>query len=342
MDSLYVGIDVGKKFCQIFAFSEAGEVFEERIGTLDADAWPKVFGTWTRTFSLRACFEAGPHYEWMYDLLKPFCQEVVMIDPAQFGIISKSQKKTDKNDARKLAEGLRRGDLPVVYVPPQPSRANRRLVSFVHWHSRQMAGVKIRIRGLLMTYRLECPHSDVLSARAAQWFATAQLDEQGRLFLEMLLEQARLLETQRKKLDAQLPGRLAQYGDVAKRLDGIPGFGPLVTLAVLSAIVDVGRFRQAKDLCGYFGTCGRVFQSGQTLRLGNLTKRGNKTVRWLLSQALRVLHRKDAKARKRYERLKRRKKRGVARAAQVNWLVRIVFYMLKNKEDYRLGGGKAA
>ena len=48
---------------------------------------------------------------WLYDLLKEYCGEVVVIDPAQFAIISKSQRKTDKIDAQKLAEGLRRGDL---------------------------------------------------------------------------------------------------------------------------------------------------------------------------------------------------------------------------------------
>src|SRR5207247_2944646 len=130
--------------------------------------------------------------------------------PAQFGIISKSQKKTDKIDARKLAEGLRRGDLPDVFVPTPQARADRRLVSFIHWHSRRLASTKMRIRGLLMTYRLACPHVDVLSACARKWFtdvAAPRLDEQGRLFLEMLLLEGQMLQTQRVKLNRELAPR---------------------------------------------------------------------------------------------------------------------------------------
>ena len=78
-----------------------------------------------------------------------------------------------------------------------------------------------------------------------------------------------------------------------------------------------------------------MFQSGETLRLGALTKRGNVHVRWLLSQALQHLHRKDGRARKRYMKLKRKKPTGVARGAQVRWLSEIIWWMLTRNEQFR-------
>lgn len=339
MRILYVGIDVGKRFCQLFAFTEAGEVFEERIGTLDEEIWVRLFEGWSREFEVRSCFEAGAHYEWMYDFLRQYCSEVAMIDPAQFGVISKSQKKTDKIDARKLAEGLRRGDLPCVFVPEKEVRGDRRLVSFVHAHSRRTASLKTRLRSLLMTYRLSCPCSDVASRKAQKWFeeeGKPRMDEQGRLFAEMTLQELRLLEVQRKRLDGMFPERLRRYGTLDGILDSVPGFGPLVRLCLLSSIAVVERFPRAKSLSAYFGTCGRVYQSGDKVHLGQLTKRGNRSVRWLLSQALGSLHRADARARARYMRLRRRKRVGVARAAQVNWLIRIVFHLLNRQEPYRV------
>ena len=110
----------------------------------------------------------------------------------------------------------------------------------------------------------------------------------------------------------------------------------LTILAVLSSIAGVARFSRPEQLSSYWGVCSSVYQSGATLRLGSLTRRGNVHVRWLLSQALQHLHRKDARARKRYLKLKRKKPRGVARAAQVRWLTQIIWHLLKKDEPYRI------
>ncbi len=343
MGILYVGIDVGNKNSQLFGFTEAGEAAEERIPTLSDWAWGGMFGQWSKRFEVRACFEAGPHYEWLYDLLRESCAQVVMVDPGSFKVICKSQKKTDKTDARKLAEGLRRGDLPAVYVPEKRIRADRRLTHFLRWHSQKLAGIKGRMRSLLVTYRLACPKRDLLGKEAQAWLeqqGREGMDEQGRILLEVLLDEARNVQRHHKKLSALLPERLKAYGEEGEIVDSIPGFGPLVSLAVLSAIACIGRFKQPKELASYFGVCGRVFQSGDTLRLGSITKRGNKTVRWLLSQALTHVHRKDPKARMRYQRLKRKKHKGVARGAQVRWLTNIIWHLLTSHQEYRIACAK--
>ena len=122
----------------------------------------------------------------------------------------------------------------------------------------------------------------------------------------------------------------------------IPGFVPLTTLAVLSAVVEIKRFDAADKLASYVGACRNVHQSGQTLRLGAMTKRGNVHVRWLLSQALMHLHRKDPRARKRYQKLRRKKASGVARGAQVRWLATVLWHVWSKRSEYRLGGKSAA
>jgi transposase len=340
MEIVYVGVDMGNRNSQVYGFTEHGEeVVETRIPTLELAGWESLFGGLSKRFEVHVAYEACPHYEWLHEVLSKYSRKVVMVNPAAFGVISKSQKKTDKYDARKLAQGLRRGDLPDVYVPPPQSRADRRLVSFVHWHSRQVANKKTRLRSALLSYRLDCPCHDISSAKARAWFereALPRMDEQGQMIVKMLLDELTLLEEQRGKLDAEVNKRLPHYGRDAEVLRSVPGFGPLTVLALISMIVEIGRFEDGTKLSAYFGTCGRVHQSGDTLRLGPLTKRGNKTVRWLLSQALCQLHRVDGRARQRYLKKKRSKRTGVARGAQVNWLVKIVFQLLKKKETYRM------
>jgi len=338
MKNLYLGIDWGKKFSHLFGFDEDGVVvIQGRVETLDVAAWRRVLKS-QPAYSIRAVFEIGAHYDWLYDLLKEYCEEVSVIDPAQFAIISRSQRKTDKIDAQKLAEGLRRGDLPLVHVPDKQTRADRRLVAFTHGHSQQSSRVKGKIRSLLLAHQLECPFTNVTGVKSIEWLnehAVPKLDPQAQMFLRMLLEQVELLQKQRKELDKQVAERAKTYED-AEILDSIPGLGSLGILAVLSCIAGIGRFKRPEQLSSYFGTCGAVFQSGSRLVLGHLTRRGNVHVRWLLSQALQHLHRKDPRARKRYLKLKRKKPRGVARAAQVRWLTQIIWRLLAEKQHYRI------
>jgi transposase len=340
MEIVYVGVDVGNTNSEVYGFTEQGEeVVEVGVNTLDLNSWVSLFGELSQQYEVRVAYECCPHYEWLHEVLAYYCRKVVMVNPAAFGVISSSQKKTDKYDARKLAHGVRRGDLPDVFVPPAQARADRRLVSFIHWHSRRVSGYKTRLRSALLSYRLACPCHDISSGKARAWFeseALPRMDEQGRTIVRMLLDDLALLEQQRAQLDAEVVKRLAHYGRDAEVLRSVPGFGPLTVLALISMIVDIGRFEDGTKLSAYFGTCGRVHQSGKTLRLGPITKRGNKTVRWLLSQALCQLHRADPRARKRYLKMKKKKRTGVARGAQVNWLVRIVYQLLKKKEAYRM------
>jgi transposase len=344
MGILHVGIDWGNRNSELFGLTEDGEVLGARIASLDEGAWRETLEGWSQRFEIHAAFEAGPQYEWLHDLLGEYCVQVTMVDPMQFAMITRSMKKTDRTDAQRLAEGVRRGDLPKVEVPEKRMRRDRRLVRFVHWHSRRMGSVKGRLRSLLVTYRLESPWKDVLGKSGRRWLedvAKPRMDDQGRLIVDMLVEQAGILAAQRAKLDAEVVERLKGYdAEEVRILDSVPGFGPLTILALLCMIAGIQRFPRAKELASYFGVCGRVYQSGQTLRLGAMTKRGNATVRWLLSQALTGLHRCDPRARKRYLRLRRKKPVGVARGAQVRWLVSIVWHLLTKREAYRIGGTK--
>jgi len=340
MEDCYLGIDLGNTKSVFYLMSNSGQKRDAgSLPTLSEFAWRTLLEP-LRGERLHACFEASPHYDWRYDLLAQFCSEVVMVNPADFAVISRSQRKTDKIDAQKLAEGLRRGDLPAVYVPEKRVREDRRLVSFVHWHSQQLASVKHKIRSLLLGARLKCPAADVMSIKGQAWLereALSRLAKQESMLLRMLLNQARQLAAQRKELDEEVRKRVPRYKQ-ADVVESIPGFGPLVSLAVLSAVAEITRFRQPGQLASYFGTCGSVHQSGESLRLGALTKRGNVHVRWLLSQALRTLHCKDPRVRQRYLKLKRKKPRGVARAAQVRWLSNLVWWLMTKNEPYRRGG----
>jgi len=158
MRNLYMGIDVGKKFCWICVLNEEYEcVYFERVATLQEAAWREMLGLF-EGHEVHAAFEIGAHYEWMFDLLSACCAKVEVVNTARFALISQSQKKTDKVDAEKLAQGLWRGDLPLVYVPEKWVRKDRRLVAHIHALTQSLTSVKApseRLRALQR--RMNCP-----------------------------------------------------------------------------------------------------------------------------------------------------------------------------------------
>ena len=340
MGNVYMGIDVGKKLCLICVLNEEGEcVYFGEVETLSESAWREMLGLF-EGHEIHAAFEVGPHYEWMFDLLMEYCVQVEVVNTGKFVVICQSQKKTDAIDAQKLAEGIWRDDLPSVFVPEKWMRKDRRLVAHVHSLTQSMTSLKARIRNMLYTAKLSCPQTDLLGRGAQTWLkdrALPALDEQDRLLMGQLLAQLNLLAAQHEALDKMVAERVRAYADV-ELAQSIPGFGKLVTLALLSAIGQIGRFAGPHELSSYFGVCGKVDRSGEMLRLGPITKRGNKHVRWLLGQAITHLIKRDPKARRKYMKLRRKKKPKVARVALMRWVTTVLWSMLTNKEKYRLSG----
>lgn len=340
MEHVYMGIDVGKKFCFVCVLNEEGErIHLSEIPTLEEAAWRKLLLRFQKV-ELHVCFEIGTHYEWMYDLLRQNAADVQVVNPEAFALIARSQKKTDKIDCQKLAEGLRRGDLPLVYVPEKRVREDRRLASHIHALSRLSTSIKNRIRNLLFMARLECKYTSLERPGAIRWLkeiALPSLGDTDRLVLNMLLEQLELIAAQQQQIGKTVTERLKNYSDVTL-VRSIPGFGPLVSLSVLCAIAEIGRFETPDQLASYFGLCGRTHQSGASLYQGYITKRGNKHVRWLLGQSVTLLIRADPKARARYMKLRRKKRPKIARVALMRWISTVLWRMLKKREEYRING----
>lgn len=342
MEQVYLGIDVGNSFSTVVALNEEQEpTYTEQIQTLDTAKWVQLLELFEGC-EIHAAFEIGTHYGWLSELLKKYCVQVEVVNAEAFAVISKSTKKTDSIDAVKLAQGLWRDDLPTVTVPDERIRQDRRLTAHLHHHSKSISRAKILIYSILLRARLTCPHTNVMGKAGQEWLTTVampKLEAQEQMFLRMLIEQLTLLLKQSDEMSATVPARVAAYPE-AEIAQSVPGFGPLVTLAVLSAIAGIGRFRTPGELASYLGLCGSIEQSGKSLRLGSITKRGNSHARWLLGQAITHLIKKDPKARKRYLKLRRKKKAKVARVAMMRWLVTVLWRMLNNQEKYRLDGKK--
>ena len=118
----YAGIDYHKRYSVVCAVDETGAtVAQERI----EHAFPERFAALLRAHTpCQVAFEATMNWSWLHELLEviPGVERIVMANPLHVHLISAAQVKTDKVDARKLAQLLRAGLLPASHIPNRATR----------------------------------------------------------------------------------------------------------------------------------------------------------------------------------------------------------------------------
>jgi transposase len=273
---------------------------------------------------IEACLLAG----WVRDLCAELGVTCLVANTASEAWKFKHLKrKTDRDDALRLAEVYRLGKFPTVAIPPKEIREKRALIE----HRQKLVGRRValqnRIRSILVSQGLAAPcGAKAWTERGLAGIAThskpiAECSAvelwRGRLHLTLseLEHVKRLLECAEKKLD-----EMAKTDEGMKLLDTIPGVGPRTAEAVVAFLPEPGRFRTAKQVSAYGGFVPRQYQSAETDHRGRITKRGPKTLRKLLVECAWVMLRYNAWARAIYGRLthggKTRKKQAIVALAR--------------------------
>jgi len=235
----------------------------------------------------RVVFEACSQAGWVHDL----CEELAL--PALVASTTGAawqwkhvKRKTDRDDARKLARLAAVGEVQAVPVPPRAVRQWKSLIGLRKRLVAERVRGQNRIRGLLVSQGLPAP----MGARA--WTAVGlagigQLDrpladcgpdELWRGELRLLLERLGALGEQAAAVEARLDAVAAGDARVALLLTA-PGVGVRTAEVIAAYLPDAKRFRSADEVGAYAGLVPRQYQSGQTDRRGRITRRGPKLLR---------------------------------------------------------------
>jgi transposase len=222
------------------------------------------------------------------------------------------KRKTDKDDAQRLAEPEALGQLPTVILPDAAASQRRALIA----HRQALVGRRVaaqnRARALFAGQGLPSPRGH----RA--WTATGLggLDAQARPpadcapaelwrgVLHLAPADYRHLLAQRTDCEAALD-RLAAADPATRRLATIPGVGPRTAEAVAAHLGDPRRFASGKRVSAYAGLVPRQYQSGEADRRGRITRRGPGVLRKLLVECAWAMPRNNPWARATYARLTR-------------------------------------
>jgi transposase len=237
------------------------------------------------------------------------------------------KRKTDRDDAQRLAEVYRLGKFPTVVIPDKEVREKRGLIETRQKLVGRRVALPNRIRAILVAQGLPAPRGHQawtaiglagIAEQARPLAACGPLDLwRGRLHLALteLAHVKSLLDQAENKLD-----ELAKSSAGMKILETIPGVGPRTAEAVVAFLPQPELFRTTKQVSAYGGFVPRQYQSTATDHRGRITKRGPKTLRKLLVECAWVMLRYNAWARAIYQRLthggKTRKKQAIVALAR--------------------------
>jgi transposase len=299
----HVGIDLGKRAYEIAIVGRGGKTtMSNGKTTVDGrQALYKKLRPWDKV-----ALEAGNMAFIMAKEIEQAVQgcRVYVLNPSHLALIYGSMKKTDKEDALKLAhilEDCREERLPLVPVPSDKEIQRRKLLASYR-RAKQSRNRDInQLHGLFVSQGITSKARKDLAASKKREEAIQELSGTERHEAEYLLKRLALCEERIAELETQME-KESEGDEQIQRLQSIPGVGPKVAFA-FAAHVAAERFKNAGQVSNYLGLVPRVYISGDTVKYGSITKRGNGYVRALLVQAAWALvwSKRSEKLKERYE-----------------------------------------
>jgi transposase len=283
----YVGLDVSMEETSVCVLDGAGTVVFQGSTPSRPDALGKLHRAKAQHVE-RIALETGSLSSWLWHELKAAGFPVICLDARHAkAALSMRVNKTDRNDARGLAELVRMGWYREAKVKSMESRQIRAVLAARSKLVDLRRDLENQMRGLLKSLGLVIGKAGVrvLPYRIATLVREAP---HLRSLLDPLMMAHSILAEQVAKYDIQIR-ELAKADHTVRRLMTVPGVGPVTALAFASTIDDPQRFARATDVGAYLGLTPRRYQSGELDRNGRISKRGDRLTRYYLFEAANVL-----------------------------------------------------
>jgi transposase len=328
----YVGIDWAYRRAAWCALSEGGAISQEGAVSADEDGLAKlVLGLGTE---VRACVEMMSGAIWVRDRLEAAGWRVQVAHARKVRDVAPLACKTDKVDARVLAELCRRELVPELWIPCLDDRALRERLRRRTHLVRMRASAMNRIFGLLTQFGLRLSLQRLRAPDAMGLLESCGVPAAWRRSIAEALAVIDLLDERIAPLEAEL-GPLARADPRVLLLTTIPGIGELLGLTMAAEIGDVARFASPRKLIGYAGLAPRVSQSGDRSRTGALSKAGSRTLRWAAVEAAQHAWRPNNPWHQLYSELAKRAGKNPAKAAVARKILIAAWHVLSREQPFK-------
>jgi transposase len=285
--SYYVGLDISLDSTSICIVDQEGSIFREGKTGTDPGEIRRFLESCAVPLK-RVGLEAGNLSIWLYhDLLAAGVPVVCIETRHAHGVLKAQNIKTDRNDARGLAQIMRTGWFKAVHVKSHGSQKLRVLLQSRRCLLDKRLDIERQIRGTLKTFGMK---TGVVTPTnyEARIRELIEDDKELRAFLYPLLVARRHMREQCLKLEKMIVA-IGKKNDVCRRLMTIPGIGVLTALVFMTAIDNPQRFKKSRTVGAALGLTPRKYASGEVDYDGRVTKCGDHMTRNHLFEAAKVL-----------------------------------------------------
>ena len=333
MDTM-IGVDLAKNVFQVHGALMSGQVqFRKKLTRLQFQRF--MAGREPCVVVMEAC--GGSHY-WAREMAR-LGHEVRLIAPRYVKPFLK-RHKNDAVDAEAIVEAAQRPGMRFVEVKTEDQQARAILFRTREQLVRQRTDLINALRAHLYEYGYIVPQGIGHQGRLEEILVepNSELPELVREVGRTLLEQIAGKNDAILSMDRKMR-HLAAQSDNARRLQTIPGVGPVTALAVEAFAPSLQAFRCGRDFAAWLGLVPKQYSSGGKQRLGRMSKAGQRDIRRLLiigaMSRLNWLGRKSIAEGSWLDRLARRKPRMLVAVALANKMARTIWAMVTKQQDYR-------
>lgn len=327
-----VGVDLAKQVFQIHgATSDGRAVFRKKLSRPQFAKFMVALPPCL--VAMEACGTA--HY-WGRELGR-FGHDIRLIPPVYVKPFVKRQKN-DAADAEAIVEAVQRPTMRMVAVKSAAQQARAMLFRTRDLLVGQRTQLVNALRGHLAEHGIVLGKGIGNVQRLALRLEEDDLPDLVRHLGRLYLDQIALLGAEIEKLDNRIVAAAKENG-VARRLQTMPGIGPVCAMAITAFAPDMREFRRGRDFAAWLGLVPRQHSSGGKQKLGRTSKMGQRDIRRLLIVgAMSIVHwrgRDGGRPGSWLARMLARKPRMLVAIALANKMARMVWAMLVREEDYR-------
>jgi transposase len=279
----FAGLDVSVKETSICIVDDTGRIVREVKVASEPEALLEVLANPAYHFK-RIGLEAGPLSQWLFSALAEMGLPVICVETRHMRAVLKAQiNKTDRNDARGIAQMMRAGLYRPVHVKTLRSQKLRMLLTHRKLLQSKAIAIENDLRATLRNFGLKVGMVGATKFEGRIKELVENLPDLV-LLVEPLLTVRRVLHEQIDILHRRLLA-VVRNDDVCRRLMTIPGVGPVVALTYRVTVDVPARFKNSKAVGVAFGLTPARYQSGESDRTGGISRCGDEMMRMMLYEA---------------------------------------------------------
>jgi transposase len=343
MAMFYCGLDLHSKSSAFCLRTRRGKIVAEGVVPSTRTGFEQIMRA-AKGEEVRVVMEASTRTRWAIVQLESLGAEPFAVDPRKVRVIAETKHKTDRTDARILADLLCTGALPrPIWQPPQATRELRDQVRLRWGLVRQRASLMLRARSLLSSAGVSLGKRAL--AREASWqrvLKRRDVPAAMKRLLEILRRSIQQMTQAIDKVEELYEEKLTSPTVV--HLQSIPAVGPVVALTTVASLGTPTRFPDSRAAAAYTGLVASERSSGERRRQGHITKQGPSELRRVWIQAAQAaLRMRHHPLKKWAQKLIYRRGRAVAVVALARRMFRWAFAMWRDGKSFevRLATGTA-